>query len=336
MSTRSRTAVVMAAATALAATATFSLPFSQAAGAAEAPATSAPAVAATFSEGGTPQSTVFYRGPSGQVLARRFADNVFGKAFGLGGRIVGAPTATSFWWNEGQHMTELAARGTDDALWVREHFREAPQDEYTPWVKAGGQLVAPPAVVGTRGMITYFVVGTDHAVWESHAPFAGHRQSPWKRLGGNVLPGTGPAAGSSSPNGRAVYVVGTDHQIHTRASDDGATYTPWRKVPDQEPASTHPQYTADSPALLAAEGFQGYLVFFRNQVTNRLTMLTLCCGGHDYVDLAGRITSSPGAALLREPDSTAWLGFDVGARGTDNRIWMRTYRGGTWSPWKTW
>lgn len=300
------------------------------AGAAEQPATSAPAVAApAFSEGGTPQSTVFYRGPAGDVLYRTFINGRFDQTFSLGGRIVGAPGAARVWRDTSSRRTELAVRGTDDKLWVREH--NDLQGGWSGWRSLGGVLAGPPAVLGSGEVTDFFVIGTDQAVWKKQVGNVPCGQTGWRRLGGVVLSGTGVAA-SGVDGVHALYVVGTNHQLYVdHYPGVSEEYGGWLKVPRRPPASAHPRPIADTPGFAEEPA---HMVFFRDQATNRLMLLDRGEQEH-YVDLGGALTSGLGAANLNDPRFEP-PSVDVAVRGTDNRIWMRSERGGTWSPWRTW
>jgi hypothetical protein len=76
----------------------------------------------------------------------------------LGGTIIGAPAATV----AGGSTVVVAARGTDNALWVRTLSNGA----WGPWRSWGGTMSASPAIAGaSTGRIDAFSRGPNGALW---------------------------------------------------------------------------------------------------------------------------------------------------------------------------
>ena len=81
----------------------------------------------------------FYRGQDGAVYGRTFRDGAWSAESSIGGRIVGAPSATL-----AQTTLVVGARGTDGALWLNINSNGT----WGGWQSVGGVLSAAPTVVG--------------------------------------------------------------------------------------------------------------------------------------------------------------------------------------------
>lgn len=247
----------------------------------------------------------FYRVAGGSVDVRSVRDLTWSAARNLGGNIVGAPGGAV-----ARTTVVLAARGTDNALWVRMMSHGI----WGRWHKVGGVLTAGPAVRGTAdGRIDVVVRGSDHAAWVNSLPVGG-RWSGWHSLGGRLI-----AAPAVSLYG-TVAGTGTDHGVWT--THLGAPHR-W---------TAQGGWTNNGPALAEPPETNGSGIFVRG-ADNRLWTAT--CGGgggcSSWTSLGGILIDAPGAVGIRNSTD---VGADVAVRGTDNAVWSRILRGhGAWSAW---
>lgn len=245
----------------------------------------------------------FYRVADGSVDARSVRDLTWSAARNLGGNIVGAPGAAV-----ARTTVVLAARGTDNALWVR-----MSHGIWGRWQKVGGVLTSGPAVRGAAdGRIDVVVRGSDNAAWVDSLPFGG-RWSGWRSLGGRLV-----AAPAVSLYG-TVAVTGTDHGVWTTGLGARNRWT------------MRGGRTNNGPALAEPPETNGLGIFVRG-TDNRLWTAT--CGGggcSSWTSLGGILIDGPGAVGIR---NATGAGADVAVLGTDNAVWCCVLRRGTtWSAW---
>ena len=112
----------------------------------------------------------------------------------------------------------VAARGTDNALWVRTLSNGA----WGPWRSWGGTMSASPAIAGvSTGRIDAFSRGPNGALWTTTMSSSGVLTA-WTGLGGNVI--TAPAAVSPAAGSIELYAVGTDHAVWRDALSGGVWF----------------------------------------------------------------------------------------------------------------
>jgi peptidoglycan/xylan/chitin deacetylase (PgdA/CDA1 family) len=271
------------------------------------PANQAPTSAVALAADPTGFDHAFYRGEDGAVYQRSFRDGVWSAETGLGGRIVGAPSAAV-----ARTTLVLAVRGTDGALWLR----MSSQGTWGGWQRLGGVLSAAPSVVGhADGRIDVFVRGSDDRLWARTLPFGGS-WSGWIDLGGRLS--SGPSAASGASGRVDVYVAGTDHAVWRRTRSAGA-WSGWRSLGGRT-------YTAPA-ATGNPQGGEAW-VFVRG--TNDVLYLNMSAVATGWRSLGGVLIDAPAAASV--PGRA-----DVVVRGTDKALWSRLYRNGAWSGWsKAW
>lgn len=253
---------------------------------------------------------VFYRGEDGAVYQRTFHDGTWTGQVSLGGRAVGAPSASV----AGSRIV-VAVRGTDGFLWLR--LRS--QGVWGPWHNVGGVLSASPTVVGdATGRIDVVVRGSDNRLWARSLP-AGGTWSSWTDLGG--VASSGPAALSPSPGDLDVYVTGADGQVMRRARL-GGVWSAWQALGGL--TYTGPTVTRDSQSGVTS-------VFVRGTNNGLYLRQRTPSGWTSWQNLGGVLIDAPAALAV------GGSGIDVVVRGGDNALWSRRQRGGTWSGWaKAW
>ena len=99
----------------------------------------------------------FYRGQGDAVYLRTVRNGIWSAQAGLGGRIIGAPSAAV----AGNSTVAVGARGTDNALWVR----TLSNGTWGPWRSWGGSMSTSPALAGASDGSIYAVIrGSDGSV----------------------------------------------------------------------------------------------------------------------------------------------------------------------------
>ena len=239
----------------------------------------------------------FYRGEDGAVYERTFRDGVWSAQSSVGGRIVGAPSATL----TGTSLL-VAARGTDGALWLRGGH----DGTWGAWQSAGGLLSTAPAVASSPdGRIDVFARGADDALWTRSRP-SGGSWSAWTSLGGRLT--SAPVALSIGSGRLDVAASGGDNAVWGRTRTTTG-WTAWRSLGGR---------TFVAPAVVANPQGGEPWVFVRG------TNDALYVNAAGWRSLGGRLIDAPGAM------GTGGR-VDVVVRGADDALWSRLYRDGTWS-----
>ena len=176
---------------------------------------------AAISVGLEPETTYVYaRGTDHAIWYRASAGGgPWSRWTSLGGRALGAPTASSGVPTHYNLGPTVWVRGTDGALW---------QNSGAGWFSLGGRLTSDPAASPVTagspvggGYAVIAALGTDHAVWayfETDRPAGG---SGWQRIGGRST--VAPAVG---PGGSPVYARGTDNALWLTNWNASATPPP--------------------------------------------------------------------------------------------------------------
>jgi hypothetical protein len=220
----------------------------------------------------------------------------------LGGHLVSGPAPV---WTGSVLL--VFGQGTDNQLWYK------PFGSPASWQPLGGRLTSKPGAVSLGGgAYAVFVRGTDGAVWER--VFTGTAWRPWRSLGGQVLPGTGPTAAYLTGTGH-VYagVVGTDRQMYLKVANlTGGFFS----IGGQMTAS--PALTAISPSALVAFGRGTNGAGFANQVTEGE-------GAGGWRSIGGRLTSGLAASSGLGAGKATTYTFGL---GTDNQVYQKV---GSWA-----
>jgi len=208
----------------------------------------------------------------------------------------------------------LFAKGTDNSLWWK-HWTESTKT-WTSWMSLGGYLTSDPAVVSTRdspsdlGKMYAYVRGGDGALWTISTVNVGDSWSTWTKLGGYILPGTGPAACFNSIEGGnniAVFVTGGNHAVWHVSSAHG-----WQALGG---------YATSSPAAIQ-DGYLGYLYVYIRGRNGALW---------EYDSVVGASWSSLGGGILPGTSPAACQlgdGHAVFVTGNNHAIWWMR-----WFPW---
>lgn len=245
----------------------------------------------------------FYRGQGDAVYLRTVRNGTWSAQAGLGGTIIGAPSAAV----AGNSTMMVGARGTDNALWVR----TLSNGIWGPWQSWGGSMSASPALAGASDGRIYAVIrGPDGSVLAA-ARAPGGALSAWTRLGGRVV--TAPAAVSTAPGSVEVYAVGTDHAVWRDALSAGR-WSGWKRLGGT---------TYSAPAAARMPGSVQVLVRGTDNALWANTGTAGAFGG--WRKVGGVLIDGPAAAGSPAP------GVDVAVRGTDNAVWAATWRSGGWS-----
>lgn len=265
-------------------------------------------------------SYLFYTGRNGQVWQVRLVDVPHRSPGSMGGKLIGGPAAV--WVPPGTlpisgHV--IFGRGTDNRLWWRHQARIG----WTAWAPLGGVLTSRPAVTMGGSLdpnsLSVFVRGSDGAVWfrTLHGtPEPGQLQwTPWTRLGGNLLPGTAPAA-TSNAAGLFVAATGTDHAVWVRQRLAGPTFGPWHSIGGKTAAE--PGITSPAPQAVTAFIRGTDNVAWSNEFFGSTTGVM-----PGWNSLHGKLTSAVTAVPrpLQSRDT-------VFALGTDNLPWARGWPAG--------
>jgi peptidoglycan/xylan/chitin deacetylase (PgdA/CDA1 family) len=247
----------------------------------------------------------FYRGQGDAVYLRTVRNGVWSAQAGLGGTIIGAPSATI----TGTSTVLVGARGTDNALWVR----TLSNGTWGPWQRWGGSMSASPALAGASDGSIYAVSrGSDGSVLAA-VRTPGGAMSAWTRLGGQVV--TAPAAVSTGPGRVEVYAAGTDHAVW-RDTLSGGKWSGWKRLGGT---------TYSAPAAARMPGSNSVQVLIRGTDNALWANLGTAGAFGGWRRVGGVLIDGPATSGSPEP------GVDVSVRGTDNAVWTAAYRAGGWS-----
>lgn len=231
--------------------------------------------------------------------------------FSDGGRLVNGPAPVTVTVS---NTVEIFGRGADNALWWSDPATGQ------AWASLGGKITSKPSVIaeganGTIGSMAAFARGGDRAVWYTFQSPAGWQA--WSRLGGQLYPGTAPAAVYV---GSTVYVLaaGTDQRVYVDSTSDGSRWSGWTllggKVSSSggDPAAAPLVTLASSGAAVFVRGTNNAVWY--NEFTGATT-----AGWHS---LGGNVTSGIGAVTEYGTRClTPCASTDLFALGTDNKVW---------------
>jgi hypothetical protein len=268
-----------------------------------APPNQAPRSAVALAFDSTGSGFAFYRGADNAVYWRSFfGSGPWSAQRSIGGVIAGAPAAAM-----ARTTLFMAARGTNNALWLRTMHLGTWGD----WFSWGGALTSSPAISGTSdGRIDVFARGTDGAVWTRTLPsIYGGTLTPWKSLGGKVT--TAPAVPNTLTE---VYAAGTDHAVWVNSGSG------WKRLSGR---------TYSAPAIGYIPQSNGGYVLVRG-ADNALWANGFGGGGSTgWRKIGGTLIDAPTAAGTREP-APHMIAAVIGA---DHAVWTTTYPAdnGWWS-----
>jgi peptidoglycan/xylan/chitin deacetylase (PgdA/CDA1 family) len=269
------------------------------------PANQAARSAVALAAGPAGSGYAFYRGQDDAVYLRTVRNGTWSAQAGLGGKIIGAPSATI----AGNSAVVVGARGTDNALWTRTLVNGT----WGGWRNWGGSMSASPALAGASDGSLYAISRGPDGSLLAAAMAPGGTVSGWTRLGGQAV--TGPAAVSTAPGSVEVYAAGTDHAVW-RDALSGGRWSGWKRLGGM---------TYSAPAAARMPGGSSVQVLVRG-TDNALWASTGTAGAFGgWRKVGGVLIDGPAASGSPAP------GVDVAVRGTDNAVWAAAYRSGGWS-----
>jgi hypothetical protein len=157
----------------------------------------------------------------------------------LGGYLTSSPAATALGASGSPFgIIDVAARGSDGALWLREYNVQRTSTDYGwwKWISLGGKIApgtAPAiALAGYQGpnSLDVFIKSTDGALWHQRTPSGYNLWSGWELRGGKLT--SSPAATwepGQYPGGTFldVFARGTDNALWWMWYFNGQTYATW-------------------------------------------------------------------------------------------------------------
>jgi hypothetical protein len=228
----------------------------------------------------------------------------------LGGILTSDPAVLYASWG-----LYVGVRGSDGALWG--NYYSFQDGSWTGWQYYGGHLLAgtgPSA--GSWDTYTWFITGTDHAVWALN-PCGG----VWENLGGYVT--SSPGAAAPTKTAIKVFVRGNDGALWSRSGtmDENChgAWSSWQSLGGKIPAGAQPEACAYGSR---------FDVFVRG--TDSAVWHRWYDGGWSgWESLGGYVPSSPAACT----DPYGPLFIDAIVRGSDGALWQNDYYDGSWSGW---
>jgi hypothetical protein len=249
-----------------------------------------PAVAAV----GSSAHYVFWTAADGSVWMHDVGTGVNTPA---GGRLVSGPAAIT-----SGNSVLLFGQGTDDQLWYNSCNTSG---SCGSWLPLGGTITSTPGAVvqGTNAAdFSVYARGTNGAVWGRNHTASGW--GGWYSAGGNLLPGTGPAAGYVD----GTYVLATGIDRHLYIAKVGAT--------GFSPAGGS---TSASPALIS---MSSALIGFARGTDNVAYYHRFLSSSPGWHSMGGRFSSGLSAVTWTVGSVTVGL-------GTDGQVYEEN---GSWNP----
>jgi C1A family cysteine protease len=269
--------------------------------------------------------------------------------------VASSPAVTA----QNANSLDLFVNGSDGALYQKYWTGTT----WTTSTSLGGNLTSDPAATSRApGYMDVFMRGTDGALWSRNTTNNGTTWNAWYSIGGQILPGTGPAVCERGLNSLDVFVQGTDHVLYY-THWDGTTWSGWKSLGPGLTSSPGVTSQANGKIDVFVRGTDNAIWYREYSGTSWSNWIGLggqvasgtgpaaCSWGTGRLDvfvqgtdgvlyqktwtgsswsgwqsLSGKLTSSPAAT---SPASGA---IDVVVRGTDNGLWQKTYKGG-WSGW---
>jgi GH25 family lysozyme M1 (1,4-beta-N-acetylmuramidase) len=176
-----------------------------------------PAVAAVPNANGTtPESPLFIATAPNHELWLRSLTAGWEELGPVGGLCLGPPAAVVT-GSAAPYTLTVACEGTNRSLWeTQTQWSGTGLPTFTGWTNLGGILSAGPAVAPVGGTLTYFVLGTNGAVWTSTG--GGFSQTSWDCIGA-------PAAATQAASGVTTFACqGTDNALWT-ATNSGSGWS---------------------------------------------------------------------------------------------------------------
>ena len=225
--------------------------------------------------------------------------------------VASSPAVTA----QNANSLDLFVNGTNGALYYKYWTG-------TTWtarrLSAGIRLQTPLRRHAPLAYIDVFTRSTDGALWSTNTTNNGTSWSNWYKIGGQLAPGTGPAADARDANSLDVFVQGTDHVLYY-THWDGTTWSAWHSlggVLTSSPAATSPG--------------NGMIDVFVRGTDSAIWERTTTNGGaswSNWASLGGQLASGTGPAACSQGSR-----LDVFAEGTNGALYQKTSTG-SWSGW---
>jgi thiol-disulfide isomerase/thioredoxin len=258
--------------------------------------------------------TLYVIDPAGKVaLSMQYPTNVQTLKSTIDALEGRAPAACA----QNANSLDLFAKGTGDAVWWK-HWTGT---TWTASTSLGGILTSPPAATSPgNGLIDVFVRGTDGVLYEKTTTNGGGSWSNWISLGGQILPGTGPAVCTRGLNSLDVFVQGTDHVLYYKQWD-GTTWSGWKSLGPGLTSSPGVTSQANGKIDVFVRGTDNAIWYREYSGSSWST----------WHGLSGLVASGTGPAAC----SWGTGRLDVFVQGTDGVLYQKTWTGSSWSGWQS-
>jgi len=231
--------------------------------------------------------------------------------------LVGAPVESApAVCSQSTYSLDLFVQGADHALWTRHWVNGT---GWYGWESLSGNLTSAPAAASIRqGVIDVFARGTDGALWSRSTRDGTASWTPWFSLGGQLLPGTGPAAYAyynvaTADTRLGWFVAGTDHALWY-AWDDNLGLHNWQSLGG---------YLTSSPAANAYNNLNYRLVCARGGDGALWQREYLNNAWSSWTSQGGQLLPGTGPATC--PYGEGWGTFVI---GMNHALWLR--QGAQW------
>lgn len=199
----------------------------------------------------------------------------------------------------------------------------------TPYdcVRANGFVASSPSLAATPDGEQYIAVrGSDDGIYPSRDASVGGGWLDWESLGAPPGGAKGdPSLVSPFAGQLSLFVRGADSKLWTRSRAGTGEWGAWLKVTDDGALKGSPKASVRSPGNVDV-----FVLGTDDRVYQRFGTLGLIAGQWIPLD------EPPGSAgLVGDPVAASHDGNEVAlfARGTDDKLWGRTWDGSAWSPW---
>lgn len=237
----------------------------------------------------------------------------------LGGVLFSAPGVAS----QAPGQLDVFVQGGSNTLWQRQWDAQG-WSAWTPIAGEGQITSAPAAVSWGRGRVDVFARGNPDGLW--HMWFDGRWFGP-ENLGGGLI--GGPAAATWAANRVHVFVRGTNNALHQRWYD--GQWHDWESLTNANTMTSDPAAVSWGPDRIDVfyRGVEHAIytrwwdgVAWRGPVSLGAPPLTNNIGTLEGAASSGPAVSSPGPNRL-----------ELFARGTNSRVWRRSWDGTAWNAW---
>jgi hypothetical protein len=192
---------------------------------------------------------------------------------------------------------------------------------WTASTSLGGNLTSDPAATSRApGYMDVFMRGTDGTLWSRNTTNNGTTWNAWYSIGGQILPGTGPAVCARGVNSLDVFVQGTDHVLYY-THWDGTNWSGWKSLGAGLTSSPGVTSQANGKIDVFVRGTDN-AIWYREYSGSSWS---------NWRGLGGLVASGTG------PAACSWGSgrLDVFVQGTDGVLYQRAWTGSSWSGWQS-